>query len=548
VYIYAVFRDVAGLTCPPSQTTCSENQVYAPLPIIADSTFTEKPRVVINRRTLNFGALGNTATGTAPQTVRLSFVGPATSPCWSIANSNPGSFTVSPASGNGNATITVSLTPQTFPGGGTATATFTVNECTAGTILNPGQTFTATSRITQGAAPFGLVDSPADNITVAGSIGMTGWVVDDIDVIAVKIYRNAQPGEPSDGLGRVYIGDATRSDDARPDIEALNPEAPFNYRGGWGYLLLTNFLPNLGNSTVVLSAYAYDRDGHEVLLGQRTITANNDASTEPFGAIDTPGQGETISGTNYANFGWVLARGSVHADPPHGGTVSVVIDGAFVGSPGGWVPREDLTALFPKAQYDGVDNALGAYVFNSAALTDGVHTIAWVVVANNGQAAGIGSRYFTTVNGNNNLTTSSALLNLGRRVTDVARLDRASDIRATRAGSVRTVATVSADPTGLRTVFSRQLERVAVDASAPGVHSYEAYRVAGDILAPLPIGASFDDRRGILYWQPGVGFTGSHDFVVVRDGRDRVPVRVVLTPDHRRPAPSRLVRGLFTAE
>jgi hypothetical protein len=170
------------------------------------------------------------------------------------------------------------------------------------------------------------------------------------------------------------------------------------------------------------------------------------------------------------------------------------------------------------------------------------------VFASNGLGAGIGSRYFTTVNGNNSLTMASAEPNLGRRVTDIVTLDRASDIRATRAGSVRPTATVSADPAGLRTVFSPQLERVAIDASAPGSHTYEAYRVAGDTLAPLPIGASFDDRRGILYWQPGVGFTGSHDFVVVRDGRERVPVRVVLTPDARRPAPSRLVRGLFTAE
>ena len=112
---------------------------------------------------------------------------------------------------------------------------------------------------------------------------------------------------------------------------------------------------------------------------------------------------------------------------------------------------------------------------------------------------------------------------------------------------MRPTATVSADATGLRTVFSRQLERVAVDASAPGVHTYEAYRVAGDTLAALPIGASFDDRRGILYWQPGVGYLGSHDFVVVRDGRERVPVRVVLTPDSRRPPVSRLMRGLFAA-
>ena len=38
----------------------------------------------------------------------------------------------------------------------------------------------------------------------------------------------------------------------------------------------------------------------------------------------------------------------------------------------------------------------------------------------------------------------------------------------------------------------------------------------------------------MLYWQPGVGFNGAYDFVVVRDGRERVTVRVVLQPDRVR--------------
>ena len=79
---------------------------------------------------------------------------------------------------------------------------------------------------------------------------------------------------------------------------------------------------------------------------------------EPFGAIDTPGQGETISGTNYANFGWVLSRVR-RADPPGGGSVFVYIDGVAVGSPGGWASRADLTALFPG--YPGINTALGVF-------------------------------------------------------------------------------------------------------------------------------------------------------------------------------------------
>ena len=552
IYIYAMFRDTTG----------NENRVYAPLPIYMDANYAQRPRMVLSRTSLNFGARSNTTTATAPQTVRLTFVGAATTtPCWTVSADNPG-FQISPSSGTGNATLTVSLLPQTFPGGGIGTTTFTVNEAAscAGSVLNPGQQFTATFRITTGAAPIGAVDTPADGQSgITGSLGVTGWVIDDIDINGIRIYRNAMPGEPADGLGRVFLGNASRVDDARPDVAAANPTAPFNYRGGWGYLLLTNFLPNLGNGTFVLSVYATDVDGHEALLGQRTITVANSTAVDPFGAIDTPGQGETVTGT-VNNFGWVLMRGGVgdpHADPPHGGAVSVVIDGLIVGSPTGWVSRPDLASLFPKAQFDGVDNALGVYTFNSAAYQDGVHTIAWLVVASNGRAAGIGSRFFTTVNGNGLVLTDvarhvvpapvpglDAFPHLGRPVDAVAGLDRSSVIRA---GVLRPSVPIAPDATGLRTVFSRGLDRVVVDASAPGARSYEAYQVAGGRLTPLPVGASFDERRGVLYWQPGLAFTGSYDFVVVRDGV-RVPVRVVLSPERRQPANSWLVRGLFATE
>ena len=41
-----------------------------------------------------------------------------------------------------------------------------------------------------------------------------------------------------------------------------------------------------------------------------------------------------------ANFGWVLSPGPRRADPPSGGTVQVVIDGAFISTvPDGWTSR-----------------------------------------------------------------------------------------------------------------------------------------------------------------------------------------------------------------
>ena len=47
---------------------------------------------------------------------------------------------------------------------------------------------------------------------------------------------------------------------------------------------------------MTLFAYATDVDNHRVLLGQRTITLDNDHGAKPFGGIDTPSQGGTVSG------------------------------------------------------------------------------------------------------------------------------------------------------------------------------------------------------------------------------------------------------------
>jgi hypothetical protein len=548
VYIYAIFSDGTDATCAGAgNTVCNSNRVYAPWPVILDSDYNPQPRLVLSRTTLNFGAAANTATGSDPQTVRLTFVGAGEAPCWTIANSNQ-NFSVLPSSGTGNQTVTVSLASQTFPGGGSSVATFTVNNGTCGnTMLNPGQQFVANFSIAASPqAPTGAVDTPDDGATVVGSMGITGWVVDDIGVTAVKIYRQKVAGETGDALGRVFIGDANLVEGARPDIEAANPTKPFNYRGGWGYLMLTNFLPNQGNGTFVLQAYATDKDGHETLLGQRTVVAANSTATAPFGAIDTPGQGASVSGASVLNFGWVLSKGPNRADPPAGGAVSVIWDGVVIGSPMGWTSRDDLSAAFPVATYPGIVNALGVFVLNSTLYADGVHTLSWGVVANNGQSAGVGSRYVTTVNGNSLTATDSvAHGDVGRRENEVAVLERSSAIRATDGSSIRPTLAIAPDPTGLRTVYSRSLERVVVDASRPGARRYEAYQVVAGTLRPLPIGAAFDDSRGALYWQPGPGFAGSYDFVIVRDGKERVPVRVVLSPAKRRLPANRLVRGLF---
>jgi hypothetical protein len=245
-------------------------------------------------------------------------------------------------------------------------------------------------------APFGSFDTPTTGSTgVTGAIPVTGWALDDQQVTSVKIHRNPLAGEPTQPNGKVYIGDATFVPGARPDVDAANPTYPFSYKAGWGYMLLTNFLPNGGNGTTTLYAYANDAEGQSTLLGQKTITCSNATATKPFGTIDTPVQGGTVSGT-INNFGWALTPGTA-VIPFDGSTITVYVDGVPLGNPTAYgLARSDIDTLFPG--YTNTGHAVGYRVIDTTGLANGLHTLAWVVTDNQGRADGIGSRYFWVQN------------------------------------------------------------------------------------------------------------------------------------------------------
>ena len=195
---------------------------------------------------------------------------------------------------------------------------------------------------------------------VDGSVAVTGWALDDNGVTKVQILRapvaGEAPGTP------VYIGDASRVPGARPDIAAKYPTAAQKDRAGWGYLLLSLFLPNLGQGTF------RSMPTQTMATGIRLARHQDDYLCQlhfyPSVRRDRyAGQGEVVSGV-VNNFGWVLApKGQPttgrRADPAGGGTVRVVIDGVPVGSPTGWTSRSDLTSLFPTTRYNGVGTMLG---------------------------------------------------------------------------------------------------------------------------------------------------------------------------------------------
>ncbi len=510
----------------------------------------------LSQSRLNFGAVNNggvLTSQTPAQRLALTQSGPGTV-TWTATASQPW-ISVSPTSGTGAATLQVSMANAgvALPPSGVLGGTITVT--TTGATNSPdAAVFLSVLAPAQSAAPVGSFDTPPDNSTgVTGSVAVTGWALDDVGVRALRILRDPVPGESA---AQVFMGNAVFVDGARPDVAASSPNTPLNTRAGWGYMMLTNFLPNQGNGRFKLSAYADDADGHTTLLGTRTITCTNNSATRPFGAIDTPAQGETIGGTTYNNFGWVLARGPARADPPNG-TVQVVIDGVFGGAPVGWTSRSDLTTLFAAGTYPGVSNALGVSTFDTTALANGVHTIAWVVTADNGQADGIGSRYFTVANGSSSTAGARKLGSSGARATFVAgaEIGRAAlqrtDILGRRGWDATTpYRTYAADGEGRVRIDSEELDRielrldpVRLPASAESLlkpreggkadSTHSGYQRIGALLRPLPIGSHLDPASGVFTWQPGVGFVHAYDFVFVRcegGACTTHEVRIVLHP------------------
>ena len=242
--------------------------------------------------------------------------------------------------------------------------------------------------------PFGGFDSPASGTVVAGNTAVTGWALDDVGVESVKIYRNPVGTEnPPDG--RIYIGDAVFIEGARPDVEQAYPGYPQNSRAGWGYMMLSNFLPNGGNGDFTLLAVATDIEGNEVQLGQKSIVGDNTSAVKPFGTIDAPLQGGTASGAAFSNWAWVLTP-MPNAIPTDGSTIKAWVDGVEVGSPTYNLYRSDIATLFPG--YANSDGAVGVFYLDTTAYSDGVHTLQWSVVDNAGNSDGIGSRYFSIQN------------------------------------------------------------------------------------------------------------------------------------------------------
>jgi hypothetical protein len=331
-------------------------------------------------------------------------------------------------------------------------------------------------------------------------------------------------------------------------------------------MLLTNFLPNGGNGTFQLLAYAVDSNGHDELIGSKTINVDNLNAVLPFGAIDTPAQGGTVSGSAFLNFGWALTP-QPKSIPTDGSTITVWIDSLPLGHPVYNNYRADIADLFPG--YANSNGAVGYYSLNTTGYADGVHTIAWSVVDSAGAVDGIGSRYFTIQNAAGGSTAAYATLavesgQLWSAVRPVEDLDQVPEEGRTpvfvKRGYERNIPSEVVYPQmeGMLRINIPEISRIAIYLNEPesrasesfvgirgrqkvgrtgpsnGAPIYEAYELVRNELRPLPIGASFDPVAGALFWQPGPGFIGEYTCVFVKnapEGAVKKTVKITIGPD-----------------
>ncbi len=463
-----------------------------------DFSISAPPKIMLSRQVLNFGAVAGSTT--QAQTVIISNTGGGTLN-WT-ASADQTWILVSPAVGTGAGGIQVEVNP-----GGLASGTYTGKI----SIIDPAASnsplgITVTMIIWEtGAVPFGDFATPVDGTTASGSLPITGWALDDLEVKSVKIYRDPVTGE---GNERVYIGDAVFVEGARPDIEQAYPAYPWNYRAGWGYMMLTYMLPNQGNGTFTLYADAEDKEGNIVTLGAKTITCDNAQAVKPFGAIDTPVQGGTAAGKSYPNFGWMLTPmpNMISAD---GSTIAVWLDGVMVGRPVYNIYREDVATLFPG--YANSSGAVGYYYLDTTKYGNGVHTISWTVTDNAGNEDGIGSRYFSIQNTSSDISrrgdaTFSAWSPVPDSMSSIS--DRSAPVRVKKGFSVDVeTKEIYPDEEGVTHIEIRELERLEIHFSKRTVN-----------ISTLPVGSTLDSAGGVFYWQPGVGFIGQYHFVFMEKG------------------------------
>jgi hypothetical protein len=218
----------------------------------------------------------------------------------------------------------------------------------------------------------------------------------------------------------------------------------------------------------------------------------------------------------------------------------VFVDGLDLGNPVYNNYREDIATNFPG--YNNSDGAVGYFYLDTTAYENGVHTIVWGVTDDDGNADGIGSRFFTVFNAaasassTGNPTGSSIFhgnLDAGRFSSFredfsspvVERMGRSLSL------SINPLADFYVEKGGF-VVTMEEVELLKIHLfPAHDQNRCQGYLKVGQELRPLPIGSTLDRNKGIFYWSPGPGFLGEYEFLFIhRNTRSKKIIKVNIKP------------------
>ena len=172
-------------------------------------------------------------------------------------------------------------------------------------------------------------------------------------------------------------------------------------------MVLTNMLPSQGNGTYRFHMWARDREGQTLLARHTHDDVHQRERNEAI-------RSDRYTGTGRNREWSELRQLRMGADAVAQDDSDRRLDDLRAGRrrrrsgpPTYNNPRADIQALFPGL--NNTNGAVGFRILDTTSLTNGTHTIVWVVSDDQGSVEGIGSRFFTVSNGTSALTTAALL-------------------------------------------------------------------------------------------------------------------------------------------
>jgi sugar lactone lactonase YvrE len=223
----------------------------------------------------------------------------------------------------------------------------------------------------QAPGPSVIIDSPVANAILSGTVGISGWAIENIYAAGPSAVSNVTVWVDGGQVGTATFGLS------RADVCAVYP-------GRLG-------CPNVG-WTYNLNASAFAAGGHTLKI-VATDTAGNSSFSQvtfqvgtllPSVYIDFPTISTTLSGTAVTS-GWAMENTTL-AGPAAVSSVQVYVDNVQVGTATYGLSRPDVCAAFPARL--GCPNVGWSYSLNTSSFTSGVsHTLKIIATDTAGNAS-----------------------------------------------------------------------------------------------------------------------------------------------------------------